>query len=105
MKMWFVLLSNAIVRAPSIVARFCSTSKLVGLVSLMTVSVPLPCVLNASNVAGLKTAPSEPPASGSRARIFPSFALRITIVCGGLALGSAGGGGVDRLQGLARAHR
>src|SRR5262249_42012185 len=38
-KMWFVLLSNAIVRAPFIVCRFCSTSKLIGLVSLTTVSV------------------------------------------------------------------
>src|SRR5580765_7667089 len=90
-----VLLSNAIVRAPfdGHVFRFCSTSKLVGLFSLTIVIVPLPCVLNASIVAGLNTAPSEPPASGNRSRIFPSFALRMTNVCGGLALGSGGGGG------------
>src|ERR1017187_8933720 len=44
-KMWFVLLSNVIVRAPFIVARFCSTSKLVALFSLTAVNVPLPCVL------------------------------------------------------------
>src|SRR5215831_7942842 len=60
-KMWFVLLSNAIVRAPFIVCRFCSTSKVVGLFSLTTVSVPLPCVLKASIVAVLNTAPSELP--------------------------------------------
>ena len=73
------------VRAPFIVCRFCSTSKLVGLFSLTIVIVPLPCVLNASIVAGLNTAPSDPPASGRFARILPSFALRITIIgCGGL---------------------
>src|SRR5258706_6104551 len=83
-RMWLVLLSNVIVRAPFIVCRFCSTSKLVGLFSLTTVSVPLPWVLKASIVAGLNAAPSEPPASGSFARILPSTALRITIVgCGG----------------------
>src|SRR4029434_6755616 len=62
-----VLLSNAMVRAPFVghVFRFCSTSKLVGLFSLTMVIVPLPCVLNASFVAGLKAAPSELPASGS----------------------------------------
>src|SRR5260221_2652400 len=87
-RMWFVLLSNVIVRAPFIVFRFCSTSKLVGLFSLTMVSVPLPCVLNASMVDGLNAAPSEPPASGSFARIFPSVALRITIVGAG---GCAGG--------------
>src|SRR5947208_11848050 len=92
---WPVLLSNAIVRAPfdGQVFRSCSTSKLVGLFSLTMVIVPLPWVLNASIVAGLNAAPSEPPASGSLARIFPSFALRMTNVCGGLALGSGAGGG------------
>ncbi len=38
--------------------------ELVGLFSLTIVMVPLPCVLKASMVAGLKTAPSDPPASG-----------------------------------------
>ena len=79
-RMWFVLLSNVIVRAPFIVSRFCSTSKLVGLFSLTTVNVPLPCVLKASIVEGLNTAPSEPPASGRLVRILPSSALRITIM-------------------------
>src|SRR3954471_18011691 len=81
-----VLLSNAIVRAPfdGHVFRSCSTSKLVGLFSLTIVIVPLPCVLNASIVLGLNTAPSDPPASGTFARILPSVALRITIIgCGG----------------------
>src|ERR1035441_40208 len=44
-KMWFVLLSNVMVRAPFMVFRFCSTSKLVGLFSFTTVNVPLPCAL------------------------------------------------------------
>src|SRR5215467_10632356 len=86
---WPVLLSNAIVRAPfdGHVFRFCSTSKLVGLFSLTMVIVPLPCVLNASIVARLNAAPSELPASGSLATIFPSFALRMTNVCGGFGVG------------------
>src|SRR5262249_33958248 len=83
------------VRAPFAgqVFRFCRTSNVVGLFSLRMVIVPLACVLNASIVAGLKVAPSELPASGSLVRILPSFALRTTNVCGGLALGSAGGAG------------
>src|SRR6185436_19426930 len=89
-----VLRSNASVRAPfdGHVFRSCSTSKLVGLFSLTMVIVPLPCELNASIVAGLKTAPSELPASGNRVKTFPSFALRMTNACGGLALGSGAGG-------------
>src|SRR6478752_4920714 len=90
-----VLLSNAIVRAPfdGHVFRSCSTSKLVGLFSLTMVIVPLPCVLKASIVAGLNAAPSELPASGSLARIFPSFALRMTNACGGVAFGPGADGG------------
>src|SRR6185436_2558555 len=93
-KRWPVLLSNAIVRAPfdGQVFRSCSTSKLVGLFSLTIVIVPLPCVLNASMDCGLNAAPSELPANGSLARIVPSFALRMTNVCGGLAPGSVAGG-------------
>src|SRR5204862_7823445 len=89
-----VLLSNVSVRAPfdGQVFRSCSTSKLVGLFSLTIVIVPLPCELNASIVAGLNAAPSELPASGRRSRIFPSFALSMTNVCGGLAPGSVAGG-------------
>src|SRR4051812_36931554 len=92
-----VLLSNAIVRAPfeGHVFRSCSTSKLVGLFSLTMVIVPFPCVLNASMVAGLNAAPSELPASDSLSRIFPSFALRMTNVCGGFVFGSGGGGPAD----------
>src|SRR5262245_54883681 len=92
---WPVLLSSAIVRAPfeGQVFRFSSTSKLVLLFSLTMVIVPLPCELNASIVAGLNTAPSELPASGSLARILPSFALRLTNAWAGLALGSGAVGG------------
>src|SRR5260370_41380225 len=92
---WPVLLSNAMVRAPfeGQVFRFCSTSKLVALFSLTMVIVPLPCVLNASIVAGLNVAPSELPAGGSLSRIFPSFALRMTNVCGGLACVTGVGAG------------
>ena len=92
---WPVLLSNAIVRAPfeGHVFKFCSISNPVGLFSLRIVIVPLPWVLNASIVAGLKAAPSEPPASGSLARTLPSLALKTTNVCGGFAFGSGGGGG------------
>src|SRR5438093_13452789 len=102
---WPVLLSNAIVRAPfeGQVFRFCSTSKFVGLFSLTMVIVPLPCVLNASIVDGLNAAPSEPPASGSLARIFPSFALRTTTVCGGFVLGSGVGAGGAGCPGVPRA--
>ena len=49
---------------------------------MMIVSVPLPCELNASIVAGLNTAPSELPASGRLARILPSSALRMTHIAG-----------------------
>src|ERR1039457_571640 len=87
-KRWPVLLSNVTVRAPFMVGRFCSTSKLAGLFSLTMVIVPLPWVLKASIVAGLNAAPSEPPASGRLARILPSVALKITIMgCAGCAGG------------------
>jgi len=36
------LLSNVMTRAPFIVSRFCSTSNMVGLVSLTIVIVPFP---------------------------------------------------------------
>src|SRR5581483_9242472 len=74
-----VFVSSVIVRAPFIVLSTCSTSKLTGLFSFTTVNVPFPPVLKASIVAGLNTAPSEFPANGSFARIFPSFALSTTI--------------------------
>src|ERR1035438_4048203 len=88
-RIWFVLLSNAIVLAPLIVFRFGSTAKLVGLFSLTTVKVPFPWVLKASIVEGLNTAPSDPPASGRLVMILPSEALRTTIIgCGGWEGGS-----------------
>src|SRR5437867_7540585 len=59
-----------------------------GLFSLIMVNVPLPCVLKASIVEGLNTAPSDPPASGRLAMILPSAAVRITIMgCAGWAGG------------------
>ena len=73
--------SSDSVRAPSIVLRFCDTPKVPDVSSFTTVIVPFECVLNASLVAGLNAAPSELPASGSVARIWPSSALRMTI-CG-----------------------
>ena len=96
-KRWPVLLSSVTVRAPFMVCKFCSTSKLVGLFSLTIVMVPLPWVLKTSLVAGLKTAPSDPQASGSLVRILPSLALRITMVgCG------EGGSVLARLQAAKR---
>ena len=53
-KRWPVLVSSVTVRAPFMVSRFCSTSKLVGLFSFTIVIVPLPCVLNASIVSGIE---------------------------------------------------
>src|SRR5262245_38091387 len=99
-----VLLSNAIVRAPfdGHVFKFCSTSNAVGLFSLRIVIVPLPWVLKASIVDGLKAAPSEPPASGSLARIVPSLALKTTNVCGGFAFGSGVGVGAGCVPGAGR---
>src|SRR5580700_2465391 len=77
-----VLLSSVKVLAPTGVATVCSTAKLVGLFSLMTVRVPSPCELKASIVLGLKVAPSTPVPIGSVARIFPVSAFRITMLAG-----------------------
>src|SRR5438874_1895378 len=76
-RMWLVLVSKVRVLAPVMVWRFCSTAKLVGLFSLTIVMVPLPWELKTSIVAGLKTAPSEAPASGRVVMILPSSALRM----------------------------
>ena len=81
-KMWFVFRSIVSVLATGMVVRFCSTTKLVGLFSLITVSVPSLCELNASIVDGLNTAPSVPAPIGTVVMILPSLALRITIVWG-----------------------
>jgi hypothetical protein len=77
-----VLVSSVQVLARGIVLTVCSTTKLVGLFSLMMVSVPSPWELKASMVAGLKPPPSVPFPMGSVSRIFPSTALRMTTVAG-----------------------
>ena len=74
-KMRPVLPSSVSVLALGMVVRFCSTSKPVGLFSLITVSVPSACELKTSIVAELKTAPSVTPASGRVVMMLPSSAL------------------------------
>src|SRR5580658_7179704 len=59
-KMRLVLVSSVCVLARAGVGTVCSTLKLVGESSLITVSVPSPCELKASMVAGLNDAPSDP---------------------------------------------
>ena len=71
-KTWFVLRSIVSVLATGMVVRFCSITKLVGLFSLITVSVPSLCELNASIVDGLNTAPSVPAPIGTVVMILPS---------------------------------
>src|SRR4029077_2779256 len=79
---WLLLVSSVQVFARDLVCTFCPTSNLLGLFSLMMVSVPSPCELKASMVLGLNPPPSTPLPMGSVARIFPSSALRMTQVCG-----------------------
>src|ERR1017187_862976 len=79
---WLVLVSIVSVLAPRMVVTFCSTTKLVGLFSLMTVKVPSPFELKASMVLGLKVAPSVPVPIGKVSRILPVSELRITMVAG-----------------------
>src|SRR5581483_9692140 len=57
---WPVLESSAKVLAPTMVGSVCSTSKLVGLVSLIKVIVPANSALIASLVAGLNATVSTP---------------------------------------------
>src|SRR5205823_437204 len=71
---WFFFVSSVQVLARDLVCTVCSTSKLVGLVSLIMVSVPSPCELKASMVAGLNPPLSVPRPMGSVARILPSSA-------------------------------
>src|SRR5208282_539440 len=52
------LVSSEEVLQPVLVCTVCSTTKFVGLLSLMMVSVPLRCELHASIVAGLNPPPS-----------------------------------------------
>ena len=97
-KIRLVLLSSVRVRAPFMVLTICSTAKLVGLFSLMTVSVPSPCESNASMVLGLNTAPSVAGPMGRVSRILPSSALRITMVCGLRQAAKRRGGKVPGLR-------
>ena len=64
------------------VCSVCSTSKVVGLFSLMIVSVPFPAELKASIVLGLNTAPSDAPSKGSVVITLPVSAFIITITPG-----------------------
>src|SRR5260221_8629189 len=70
--------SSEDVLQPGLVCTVCSTSKLVGLLSLMMVRVPSRCELKASMVLGLKPPPSVPLPMGSVARIVPLSAPRTT---------------------------
>src|SRR5665213_3605487 len=76
------LVSSAEVLQPALVCTVCSTAKLVGLLSLMMVSVPLRCELHASIVAGLNPPPSVPPSRGSVASTLPSPAFTTTQTLG-----------------------
>ena len=67
---------------PDLVGTVCSTAKLVGLLSLMMVSVPSRCELNASIVAGLNPPPSVPLPMGSVASTLPSSAFTTTQTSG-----------------------
>ena len=73
---WPVLVSSVSVFALTIVLTVCSTVKLFGLSSLITVRVPSPCELNASMVSGLNPAPSTPAPIGSVVMILPSSATK-----------------------------
>src|SRR6185369_5118694 len=79
---WFFFVSSVQVLARALVCTVCSTSKLVGLISLMMVNVPSAPELNASCVAGLNRPPSDPLPIGRLARILPSSALSTTHACG-----------------------
>ena len=79
-KMWSVLESRVRVFARAGVGTVCSTAKLVGESSLITVSVPSPCELKASMVAGLKVAPSQPTPVGRSVMMWPSVAERMTML-------------------------
>ena len=76
-----VFVSRVSTLARAGVGTVCSTAKLVGEFSLMTVSVPSPCELNASMVAGLKVAPSQPLPMGRSVMMCPSVAERMTMFC------------------------
>ena len=77
--MLFVFVSSVSVLARAGVATVCSTTKSVGEFSSITVSVPSPCELNASIVAGLNVTPSHPIPIGRSVMMCPSVADRITM--------------------------
>src|ERR1700693_1939105 len=76
-RIWLVFVSRVSTFARAGVATVCSTEKLVGEFSCTTVSVPSPCELKASIVAGLKVAPSDPLPMGRSVMICPSVADRM----------------------------
>ena len=76
-RIWLVFVSRVNTLARCGVATVCSTEKLVGESSFTTVSVPSPCELKASIVAGLKVAPSDPLPMGRSVMICPSVAERM----------------------------
>src|ERR1017187_7379126 len=79
---WLCLVSSEQVLQPCLVCTVCDTAKLVGLLSLMMVSVPSRCELNASIVAGLNPPPSVPLPRGSVASTLPSSAFTTTQTLG-----------------------
>src|SRR5665213_70701 len=74
---WFVFVSSTMVLAPSIVCSRCSTTKLVGLFSLMNTIEPSPAVLMASIVAGLNATVSTFRAVGKVVMMLPLLAFRM----------------------------
>src|SRR6201998_396709 len=76
-RMWPVFASSVSVLARAGMGTVCSTLKLVGESSLITVSVPSPWELNVSIVAGLKVAPSQPLPMGRSVMMWPSVAERM----------------------------
>jgi hypothetical protein len=78
-RMWPVLVSRVRSWRGRGVVTVCSTTKLVGEFSLMTVRVPSPWELKASMVAGLKVAPSQPLPMGRSVMMWPSVAERMTM--------------------------
>src|SRR6202140_5303571 len=80
-RIWLVFVSRVSTFARAGVATVCSTEKLVGEFSCTTVSVPSPCELKASIVAGLKVAPSDPLPMGRSVMICPSVADKMIMFC------------------------
>src|SRR5580700_2854223 len=76
--MTLFLVSSDDVLQPVLVCTVCSTAKLVGLLSLMMVSVPSRCELQASIVAGLKPPPSVPLPRGRVVMTLPVSAFTMT---------------------------